>query len=132
MLFRSLTLSPEGDRLFAATQFSLIQDDDLDNPDPERYSRLLHYGIGDIKPLLFAEHLYPLEPKISGSPYGLMDLVSVDNGGHFLSLERASDVFGDRLKLFQIALSGAMDTTRIDRLPFPLTGISTHSQATPV
>lgn len=121
--FKALAMSPEGDRLFTATQVPLIQDEDGDHPESVRYCRLLHYGVGDIKPLLFAEHLYPLEPSTSTDRVGLTDLVTVDTGGHFLSLERSSSRLGDSVKVFQIALSGASDTAQIDRLKFPLTRI---------
>ena len=121
----SLTLSPEGDRLFTATEFPLLQDYDPEASEPERYNRLLHYWIGEPDPLLLAEHLYPLDPPPAGVLFnGLTELATLDGGGHFLSLERSYSPFtGYGAQLFQMAMAGANDTVKVDRLPHPLTNI---------
>ena len=121
----SLTLSPEGDRLFTATEFPLLQDYDPDNPEAEPYNRLLHYWIGEPQPLLLAEHIYPLDPPPAGAVLnGLTELTAIDGGGHFLSLERSYSPFtGYSAQLFQIAMAGATDTVKVDRLLTPLTQI---------
>ncbi|MDG2990349.1 esterase-like activity of phytase family protein [Candidatus Synechococcus calcipolaris G9] len=115
--FESLTLSPTGDRLFAATESALAQDLARDGQGPI-YCRLLHYvrGVGD--PILIAEHLYPLEPDGEWDiANGLVELLALDNGGHFLSLERTFSVSaGFGAKLFQVSLAGATDVLGRTRL----------------
>ncbi|MGF1603050.1 MAG: esterase-like activity of phytase family protein [Thermosynechococcaceae cyanobacterium] len=122
--FEALTLNPEGDRIFTATELPLIQDFDPDASDPERYSRLLHYLVRDVRPLLISEYLYPLAPPTLGLN-GLTELLSIDSGGHFLTLERSySPLSGFNAQLFQIATAGATDTSRLERLETPLQGVN--------
>jgi hypothetical protein len=127
--FEALTLNPTGTvpssgepiRLFAATESALIQDldppvkDEEGNPQPQvTKCRLLHYLIGDGPPLLISEHLYPLTPAPSGAiSNGLTELLAIDQGGHFLSLERAYGLFGFAIKIYQVATGGATDTSQI-------------------
>lgn len=127
--FEALTLNPGGYgttglepfRLFTATESSLTQDDDLANP-PR--SRLLHYLLEEGKALLLAEHLYPLDATSEGTLYqGLTELLAIDQGGHFLSLERTFGSQGFGAKLFQITLGGATDTSTIASLKGELKGI---------
>ncbi len=124
--FEALALSPEGDRIFTATELPLIQDVNPDDPDPKFYSRFLHYLVGDVRPLLVSESLYPLEPTTLGTGLnGLTELVTLDSGGHFLSLERSfSPLSGFKAQIFQIATGGATDTSRIDKLELPLQGVN--------
>jgi hypothetical protein len=131
LAFESLTLSPEGDRLFTATEAPLAQDVPPlpAESDPETatplYSRFLHYWIGPGETLV-AEHLYPLEPPPEGMLVnGLSDLLALDNGGHFLALERAyNPLRGYRVRLFQLATGGATDTSQFPKLVPPLSGVN--------
>ncbi len=124
--FEALALSPEGDRVFTATELPLIQDFNDEDSDPEFYSRFLHYLVGDVRPLLISEYLYPLEPPTLGSGLnGLTELVSVDSAGHFLTLERSySPLSGFNARIFQIATAGATDTSTTDQLELPLQGVN--------
>jgi hypothetical protein len=47
----------------------------------------------------------------------------VDQGGHFLSLERSLSLNGFTVKLFQLAMGGATDTSTIASLKGPLKGV---------
>jgi hypothetical protein len=124
--FESLSLEPtslaagSGDpfRLFTATKSDLFQDRLPPNSQEQTRIRLLHYLIGNIAPpMLVAEHLYLLEPPPEGaSDRGLTDLVSVDTGGHFLSLERTYSPSGNGAKIYQLAMSAALDTSGIGTL----------------
>jgi hypothetical protein len=109
----SLAINAEGDRLFAALEAPLTQDTPL-TPDRPYYSRFLHYWIGEPEPLLISENLYPLDPPMPGSQkYGLSDIIPVDDGGHFLSLERSySPSTGYSAKIYQMVTGGATDTSR--------------------
>lgn len=125
--FESLTAEPgsslaaaTGDpfRLFTATEFALIQDNLPDTSIQSPRIRLMHYLIGNIaRPMVVTEHLYLLDPAPNGAIYhGLSDLVTVDTGGHFLSLERSYGLLGGGAKIYQIATSAATDTSGISTL----------------
>lgn len=117
--FESLTLdresfSPGGRdpfRLFTAVESPLVQDKDT----REGRNRFLHYLIVDKDPQLVAEHFYPLD-RVSTIFHGLTDLLSLGKGGHFLSLERSFGFRGFEAKIFQVAIAGATDTSRIESL----------------
>lgn len=118
--FEALTLSPAGDRLFVGVESALAQDV---RPNIPLYCRLLHYLRGEVAPVLLAEHLYPLEN--AGAMFnGLVELLALDNGGHFLSLERSySPREGYGIKLFEVSLGGATDTLGMATLPVDLRAI---------
>ena len=129
--FTSLTLNPTGTipasgepiRLFTATESALVQDKSPDEATGVK-SRLLHYLIGYGPPVLIAEHLYLLDPTPSDvTSNGLVELLTLDQGGHFLSLERSKSPSGFNAKLFQMTTGGATDTSRIDSLKGPINGI---------
>lgn len=131
--FEALTINPGGYstawlepfRLFAATEDSLTQDlnsDDLDRP---RYSRFLHYLVGDPQTTLISEHLYPIDPPpLGAATNGLTELLVLDQSGHFLTLERSYGPAGSGARIYQIATGGATDTSAIVRLPSDLDGIN--------
>lgn len=136
--FESLTLADtnpsagqlEPFRLFTATESALQQDrpDAANtaapgNPTPVRF---LHYLIGDRLPSLLAEHLYQLDPAPEGATdNGLVDLVTLDQGGHFLSLERSFGLsVGVGAKIFQLATGGATDTSGIPSFKGDTSGIT--------
>ncbi|MGB5960275.1 MAG: esterase-like activity of phytase family protein [Coleofasciculaceae cyanobacterium] len=105
-------------RLFTATESALVQDNLPDTSIQSPRVRLLHYLIGNIaRPMVVTEHLYLLDPAPSGAIFhGLTDLVTVDTGGHFLSLERSYGLLGGSAKIYQIATSAATDTSGIGTL----------------
>ncbi|MGB8703275.1 MAG: esterase-like activity of phytase family protein [Thermosynechococcaceae cyanobacterium] len=118
-----VAISADGDRLYTATKGPLLQDTDTS----PRYSRFLHYWIGEPEPILVAEYLYPLNH--SGSY--LSDILPVDGAGHFLSLERSKsamegDSFAPRVHatLYQLATGIAADTARLRTLPQPAQGLA--------
>jgi hypothetical protein len=129
--FASLTLNPTGTipasgepiRLFTATKTALVQDRPLSSKQGAR-SRFLHYLIGYGPPVLIAEHFYPIEPPPSGATSsGLVELLAVDTGGHFLSLERSKASSGFNIQLFQMTTGGATDTSKVTSLKGSLNGI---------
>ncbi|MBV8887732.1 MAG: esterase-like activity of phytase family protein, partial [Chroococcidiopsidaceae cyanobacterium CP_BM_RX_35] len=121
--FASLTLNPTGTipasgepiRLFTATKSALVQDREPPNSELGAKSRFLHYLIGYGPPVLIAEHLYLIEPPNEAAK-GLVELLALDQGGHFLSLERSKGRSGFDIQLFQMTTGGATDTSRIDSL----------------
>lgn len=124
--FESLTLelvslaAASGDpfRLFTATESALLQDSLPPNSQQPTRIRLMHYLIENIaRPMLVAEHLYLLDSPPTGAlGNGLTDLVTVDTGGHFFSLERNYGLFGFGAKIYQLAISAATDTSTIATL----------------
>lgn len=128
--FESLTFNPTGTiptsgepiNLFAATFSPLVQDRELANSEKTAKVRLLHYLIGYGAPVLIAEYFYSLDPTL-GKANGLVELISIDQGGHFLSLESSKDQLDKSAKIFQITTGGATDTSRIDSLKGEIKGI---------
>jgi len=128
--FEALTLNPGGFstawlepfRLFAATESALEQDrrssnsDETQSPERPNYSRFLHYLIGNELPVLISEHLYPndLPPLLTVN--GLTELVVLDQGGHFLSMEHSFGIAGAGARIFELATGGATDTSGIPKL----------------
>lgn len=134
--FEALTLNfggsfPNGEpfRVFVATESSLIQDREAstsgDSSTPEgAKSRLLHYLVTDNRPQILAEHLYQLDVAPVMTPSnGLTDLVSIDTGGHFLSLERTYGLGGFGAKIFQLAFGDATDISGYQTLDRDSSGV---------
>jgi hypothetical protein len=105
-------------RLFTATESALWQDALPPKSQESARIRLMHYLIGPIsRPMVVAEHLYLLDPTPAGAiDNGLTELVTIDMGGHFLSLERTYGVLGANAKIYQMAMSAATDTSTIETL----------------
>ena len=105
-------------RLFTATESALLQDNLPDTSIQSPRIRLMHYLIGNLaRPMVVTEHLYLLDPAPNGAlRHGLTDLLTVDTGGHFLSLERSYGLLGGSAKIYQAATSAATDTSGITTL----------------
>ena len=116
--FESLTIDPESFspdgldpfRVFTAIEAPLVQDSD---PEQVKKVRLLHYVIVSKDSQLVSENFYELDPAPLTIANGLTELVAIGKGGHFLSLERSLGLSGYNAKIFQLALGGATDTSRI-------------------
>lgn len=121
--FEALTLSPtsssgefEPFRLFMATESALAQDFDEDPANPLT-NRFLHYLIDPNQSTLISEHAYPLSLEPMGAvSNGLTELLTIDQGGHFLALERVYGIRGFEIKLFQLATGGATDISTLNRI----------------
>jgi hypothetical protein len=125
--FESLTVEPgsslaaaTGDpfRLFTATESALLQDSLPSTSIQSPRIRLMHYLIGNIaRPMVVTEQLYLLDPAPSGTiRHGLTDLLTLDSGGHFLTLERSYGFLGGSAKIYQVATGAATDTSGIETL----------------
>jgi Esterase-like activity of phytase len=123
---KALAINVEGDRLFAATEAPLTQDLPATTSQTTRYSRLLHYWIAEPEPLLISEHLYPLDsPTEDSQGTTLTDIVPIDNGGHFLGLERThSPSKGYSATIYQFVTGTATDTSQIRTLPADISGLA--------
>jgi hypothetical protein len=107
----SLTGEVEPFRLFAITESALIQDIDPATISQGATSRMLHYQLDSKRSLLIAEHAYPIDLGPLGSRTGVSELLAIDQGGHFLTLERSFAPTGFSVKLYQITPAGASDTS---------------------
>ncbi len=111
-------------RLFVATEGPLLQDLDFEPEIPYK-NRLLHYTISPYQTTLISEHLYEMDLAPTGAIiHGLPEIAVLDQGGHFLSLERSFGFQDFTLKLFQLASGGATDISAIASLKGDISGIS--------
>lgn len=124
LAFESLTITPNNKSLFTATENALIQDGPEAKPKISSPCRILQYNLLTQQPekefLYQTEAVAPilnifsrLSPQFSS---GLTDLATLDNQGHFISLERTFTGFGFSIALFQISLEGADDIHNINSL----------------
>ncbi len=121
--FEGLTLGGSGTtggyrepfRIFVGTESALVQDLNPATPDQALPIRLLHYLVSEGLPLLLAEHLYFPSPAAQGTGYsGLTEILALDQGGHFLSLERSfNPLTGFSIRLFQLAMGSATDISGV-------------------
>ncbi|HYW19213.1 MAG TPA: esterase-like activity of phytase family protein [Nodularia sp. (in: cyanobacteria)] len=120
LAFESLTITPNNQQLFTATENALIQDGPAAKPNLGSPSRILQYNL--LTHLPEKEFLYQTEPVAetlnltNRFASGLPDLLALDNQGHFLSIERSFTGFGFAVFLFQVSLKGADNIQNIDRL----------------
>ncbi len=117
------TFSPDGldpFRLFVGVESPLLQDDDGSGGGK---LRVLHYAIADRASLLISENFYPLDETLElNADSSLADLVALDKGGYFLSLERSGGLSGNS-SIFEIFSGDATDTSRIVSLKEESPGI---------
>jgi len=121
------TFSPDGldpFRLFVGVESPLLQDDDGSGGGK---LRVLHYAIADRASLLVSENFYPLDETLqSSADSSLADLIALDKGGYFLSLERSGGLSGKGSffgSVFEIFSGDATDTSRIVSLKEELPGV---------
>ncbi|MEL7521528.1 MAG: esterase-like activity of phytase family protein, partial [Cyanobacteria bacterium J06553_1] len=100
-------------RLFVATEGPLLQDLDF-APEVPYKNRLLHYMLDPYQTEIISEHLYEMDLAPTGAVlHGLSEIEVLDQGGHFLALERSYGFQGFVIKLYQLAAGGATDISAI-------------------
>ncbi|GAB4304512.1 MAG: esterase-like activity of phytase family protein [Oscillatoriaceae cyanobacterium] len=116
--FESLTITPNGEFLFTATENAILQDGataDIRRGSP---CRMIKYHLASGNPT--AEFLYITEP-VAAPPHpangfqtnGLVELLAIDET-RILSLERSfSENVGNTIRIFEISLSNATDISDI-------------------
>jgi len=116
----SLTLTPNQQYLFSATENALLQDEPIAHPDTSSPCRILQYDLRS--GVRSHEYLYITEtvPAQINLPkfmrIGLVDLLAIDNNGNFISLERAFTGLGYSIRLYAVSLAQADDISDIDSL----------------
>lgn len=121
LAFESLTITPNENFLFTATENALFQDGPAADINIGSPSRILRYDLLSGQPE--QEFLYIIEPVIDAPipsdgfrTNGLVDLLALDDDT-LLSLERSfSAGVGNSIKLFEVSLDGATDISDIDSL----------------
>jgi hypothetical protein len=135
--FESLTLSPDGARLFTAAETALIQDGDAATSDAGAQTRILEYGLRHNTFEPAREFAYNLEP-VQKTPFtpsvfinGLVELLAL-NRTTLLSLERGyventanPAQSRNRIRVYRISLTGATDVS-------PLESLKGHPEIVPV
>ena len=126
--FESLTLSPDGRRLFTGTETALVQDDTPATFETGTNGRILEYVArgGNFEPA--ADYIYPIDSieKPSHEPgasiNGLVDLLALSRTT-LLALERsyvqdkANPQTGtNRIRIYRVALAGATDVSKMDSI----------------
>lgn len=120
LAFESLTITPNNQYLFTATENALIQDGpaaDLENGSP---ARIIKYNLLSGQPE--QEFAYITDPVAAApvpsdqfSTNGLVDLLAIDNNGTLLALERSfSTGVGNTIKLYEAQTQGAVDVSSVD------------------
>ncbi|WP_066382675.1 esterase-like activity of phytase family protein [Anabaena sp. CA = ATCC 33047] len=133
LAFESLTITPDQNTLYTATETALFQDGPLIS-DRIRRSRIIQYNLITGQPE--KQYLYitdlAAEPPTAERPLtgnGLVDLLAIDNRGTLLALERSasSESTGANprytIKLYEVKLQGATDISSQNTLPSDISAI---------
>jgi hypothetical protein len=126
--FESLTITPDGERLFTGTETALVQDGDPATFEAGTRARILEYVARGDSFVPAREFVYPVEKidKPSFEPAvminGLVDLLALDRSS-LLALERGyveekgkTGHSVNRIRVYRISLGGATDVSAIDSL----------------
>lgn len=117
----SLTITPDKNYLFTATENALIQDGDKASLDRGTPSRILRYNLQTNQP--DREFLYLTDPLANSSfiaeqynRQGLVDLLAI-NDQHLISLERSFSLgLGYTIKLFLVNLESADNIQELESI----------------
>ena len=127
LAFESLTITPNQQNLFTASENALVQDGTEAKPKISTSCRILQYNLLTKQPE--KEFLYqtePIRPVLNISRLfasGLPDLLALSDHGDFLSIERSLTGLGFSIKIYQVSLEGVTNISNIDSL------LKTDSQA---
>ncbi len=112
LAFEGLTLSPDGTRIYVATENALYQDGPAADVGVGTDSRIVAYDKAAGTPA--AEYVYRTDAVPAAYPgdirtNGLVEILAVD-GTEFLALERAyASGFGTTIRLYQTSIRGVTD-----------------------
>jgi len=123
--FESLTISPDRQTLYTATENSLFQDGPLATATTGTNSRIVEYNLAT--GLAEKEYIYQTDrvavtptPATAFATNGLVDLLAIDKRGTMLALERSFSTgapgTGNTIKIYEVSLQGASDISSIDSL----------------
>lgn len=120
--FESLTITPDGNTLFTATENSLFQDGSASTVEEGSAVRIVQYDLETREAV--GEFLYETDsitdapvPADAFATNGLVELLAIDNAGTLLALERSfSAGVGNSIRLYEINLGGVTNISSIDSL----------------
>ncbi|MEO1060248.1 MAG: esterase-like activity of phytase family protein [Actinomycetota bacterium] len=122
LAFESLTLTPNGRRLFTATEGALLQDGPASDLGVSSPVRIAEYRADRLVPR--REYVYEVGP-VADEPVpadgfrvnGLVELLALDDRGTLLALERSFSVgVGNSVSLYVTSLRGARNVRAIEAL----------------
>ncbi|WP_438764336.1 esterase-like activity of phytase family protein [Kushneria sp. TE3] len=121
LALESVTLTPDGEHLFTATENALAQDGPAAALDTGSPSRILSFDPDTGEAL--GQYLYPVEPTpqapVEGDGFstnGLVEMLALDEH-HLLTLERGfAEGAGNDIRLYEIDLSRATNISHLDSL----------------
>lgn len=119
LAFESLTLTPDGETLYAATENALKQDGPAADTASSSPSRIIAYNLDSGKVL--HEYRYDVNKVFASGdergPFavnGLSDLQAINNEGHLLALDRNYvQEQGNRIGLYEVRTEGATDIKQV-------------------
>lgn len=122
LAFESLTVSPNGRYLYAATENALINDGPISTLDNGSPARLLQYHLPRLQPS--SEYVYCVDPipqapvpSTAFADHGLVEIEALDDAGTFLTMERSFAVgVGNTILLFEASSEDATDVAGITAL----------------
>ncbi len=125
LAFESLTITPDQQTLYTATENALFQDGATANTTTGSRSRIVQYNVATGLPE--KEFIYVTDPVATApvpatgfNTNGLVDLLAIDNKGTVLALERSFSTgtsgTGNTIKIYEISLQNATDVSAIDSL----------------
>lgn len=122
LAFESLTLTPDGETLYAATENALIQDGPAADTVSSSPSRIIVYSLSTGN--ILHEYRYDVNKVfVTGEergPFavnGLSDLQAINNEGHLLALDRNYvQEQGNRIGLYEVRTEGATDIKQVDNM----------------
>ena len=132
--FESLTVSPDGTKLFVGSEESLLQDGPEATFDDASLCRIIEYRVGDGEIAPFAEYAYPLGPVARPAKLndvelddvdldvGLVELVALTESKllalerDFIRERRGARRGLNRVRIFLIDVGGATDVSGISSL----------------
>lgn len=112
--FESLTITPNNQFLYTATESALFQDAELSSSESGSPARIIQYDLSTQEPI--AEFAY-LTDAVTETPepddsYGLVELLAVDNEGTLLAMERSFVAgIGNNIRIYEIDTQDATDVS---------------------
>ena len=121
LALESLTLTPDKNTLFSATENALVQDGPAASVSDTSPARIIQFNANTGAPV--SEFLYftdpVLVPPVPANQFatnGLVDLLAFDED-HLLAVERSFSVgVGNAIKIYEVDLTGATDISGINSL----------------
>jgi hypothetical protein len=120
--FESLTVTPDGQYLFTATENALFQDGEASSLETGSPARIIQYDLETeevVGEFIYQTDAIPVSPNTADgfADNGLVELLATDEPGKFLALERSfAEGVGNNIRLYQVDLTDATDVKDLDSI----------------